>query len=80
MIKNVSEYIAEYDVCVALEPMPMHIRALIKRAGEYDCIIVNDYLSAKEKRKAFEHELRHKDKNDLDSKKSVKEIEEENEF
>ena len=57
MIKNVSEYIAEYDVCVTLEPMPMHIRALIKRAGEYDCIVVNDHLSDKEKRKAFEHEL-----------------------
>ena len=56
----------------------MHVRAFIKRIGDYDCIVVNDYLSDMEKRKAFKHELRHKDKNDLDSNKSVKEIEEDN--
>jgi DNA integrity scanning protein DisA with diadenylate cyclase activity len=75
-----SEYIAKYDVCLSCEPMPMNIRSLIKRVGDCNCIVINDYLSDEAKKKAFKHEIDHLLKNDLDSNKSVKEIEEDNEF
>ena len=74
------EYIEKYDVCLSFEPMPMSIRGLIKRVGEDNCIVINDNLSDEAKRKAFDHELDHLLKNDLDSNKSVKEIEEGNSF
>ena len=74
------EYISEYDVCLSCEPMPLNIRSLIKRVGECNCIVINEYLSDEAKQRAFKHEINHLLKNDLDSKKSVKEIEEDNEF
>lgn len=75
-----AEYIAEYDVCLSMEPMPLCIKSVIKRVGEYDCIVINDNLSDEAKIKAFKHEIDHKLKNDLDSMKSVKEIEEDNPY
>lgn len=73
-----SEYIAKYDVCVSMESMPLNIKSLIKRIGDYDCIVINDNLSDEAKAKAFKHELEHKYKGDLDKNISIKIIEEEN--
>lgn len=70
-----SQYIAKYDVCVSLKPMPMSIKGLIKRCGDYDCIVINENLSDVQKQKAFLHEIKHKEQGDLDSEKPVSEIE-----
>ena len=59
------EYDAINDIWIATAPLPMHIKAFIRVAGDAVVAIINDNLSDDEKRRALLHEVAHHKRMDL---------------
>ena len=69
------EFMVEEDVYVTVCALPSHVKGLIKETKRGTVILINEYLSDREKQRALDHELEHLRKDDLHSDKTIEEIE-----
>lgn len=69
------EFMVEEDVYVTVCALPSHVKGLIKETKHGTVILINEYLSDREKQRALDHELEHLRKDDLHSDKTIEEIE-----
>jgi Zn-dependent peptidase ImmA (M78 family) len=60
---------------VSVVPLPGRVKGLIKAVPDGELILINEYLSEKDKQEALAHELAHLLHDDLFSDKTVEEIE-----
>lgn len=53
------EFLRENNATLLFKKLPIEIGGLIVRKNDINIIIINDYLSDNDKRKAFLHEITH---------------------